>query len=390
MRILIVYNTAMEPHSISGVQRHFAGVVPHWIESGHTVDFLLARAAWPLWQTLFPDSKLISSDNWIPAPTNLANTWWCLPAYGWRSIPFHYARQVANYDLIYACAPFIYEILPALYLAHKCRAKLAVKAHHLVSFQPKRSGLRDALYLHSEKLCVRLLNRYADVILTGSTQVAAQYSELERRLNLSPRKAFPTGYGIDLNAVRPSWHVDKSFDAVVLGRVHAHKGVLDLPEAWEQVAKHRPGARLLVIGEGPHRSALMAEFEKRGLGPLVTCTGGISDIDKDQLIAQTRIGLSLSREEGWGLSITEFLAAGLPVVAMHLPIFDEVFPGQLDLTPLGDTQAFAERILWWLNHPDDAKQRGIDGRRFVERYDYKSVAEKEFELLSDAFKPKRS
>lgn len=382
MRILIVYNTAMEPWSISGVQRHFAGVVPHWIAAGHEVDFLVARAAWPLWSTLFPNSRLISSDNWIPAPRNLSQTWWCLPAYAWRCIPFHYARQAANYDLIYACAPFIYEVLPALYLARRNRARLAVKSHHLVAFQSRRSGFRDWLYLQTEKWCLRLLNRHANVLLSGSHAVAKQYADLERRLGLSPRQVIPTGYGIDLQSIRPHSSETKAFDAVVLGRVHRHKGVLDLPGIWKRVVQKRPQSRLLIIGEGPHRSEMEAQFHQLGLQSTVTVTGSVSDEKKDSLVARARIGLSVSREEGWGLSITEFLAAGLPVVAMYLPIFDEVFPDQLDTVPLGELDAFADRILWWLEHSKEATARGLQGRGFVERYDHKRVAETELKCLA--------
>jgi glycosyltransferase involved in cell wall biosynthesis len=94
--------------------------------------------------------------------------------------------------------------------------------------------------------------------------------------------------------------------------------------------------------------------------------------------------LSLSREEGWGLSVNEFLAAGLPVVAMEVPVFRSVFPGQLDLVPQKDIPATATRVLHWLEHPQEARQRGMAGREFVQRYDHRRVAADEIGILSAA------
>lgn len=384
MRILIVYNTAMEHRSISGVQRHFAGVVPHWIRGGHQVDFLIGRAAFPLWRSMFPDSHLISSDNFIGAPRTPSQAWLCLPAYAWRMFPFHYAREASGYDLYYACAPFIYEVYPALRLARKNKARLAVKAHHMVSGLDQRRSLFDRFYLQSEKWSLRLLNRYADVILAGAPPVAEQYRQLESAMGLSPRRVAPTGYGIDLDTIPLSIDHPKEFDAVLLGRLHPHKGIFDAPPIWKRVCAAKPDARLLIVGEGTHRSDLAAQFDQLGLSKNVLFTGAINDAEKNDLLARSRVGLSLSREEGWGLSITEFLAAGLPVVAMHLPIFDHVFPDQLDLVPPAAIEPCAERILWWTRQPEACRAAGIAGRKFVEQYDYRSVAERELEaLMSD-------
>jgi glycosyltransferase involved in cell wall biosynthesis len=118
---------------------------------------------------------------------------------------------------------------------------------------------------------------------------------------------------------------------------------------------------------------------------MVTFTGGINEARKNELLGQARIGLSLSFEEGWGLSINEFLGAGLPVVAYDLPIFAHVFPGQLDLVPLGDRAGAARKILDWLGDESRRREQGRRGREFVTRYDYREVARAELEALQNLF-----
>lgn len=393
MRILIVYNSTNDGRSVSGVHRHFAGVTADWIARGHTVDFLVARAGWPVFRRLYPRSRLISSDNFFDATGKLAQTWRNFPAFAWRMVTCHFTRLPERYDVVLACAQAIFEAYPAAVLARRQRAALAVKVHHVLATQRPGASFFDRLFLLTERWSIRLLNRRADAILCGTTMIADDFAAVERSVGLTPRQKTVVGYGLDLQTLRFQPDAPKPYDAVLLGRVHERKGVFDAPAVWRAVRERRPGARLLVIGEGPHREELQRQFAAAGLGPetgAVTFTGGIPDPEKDALVPQCRVGLSFSREEGWGLSVTECLAFGMPVVAMHLPIFDQVFSGQLDLVPQSDTARCVERIVYWLEHPDEARAQAERGRRFVERYDYREIAAAELRALEEAVAGKRA
>jgi glycosyltransferase involved in cell wall biosynthesis len=172
---------------------------------------------------------------------------------------------------------------------------------------------------------------------------------------------------------------------VHLGRLHEHKGVFHLAPLWKKVIEKKPNAKLLVIGEGPHRPRVEQMFAELGLAPTVKFTGGISEAEKDRLLGETKIGLSLSFEEGWGLSINEFLAAAIPVVAYALPIFDTVFPNQLYGVKVGDIDGAAANILRLLDRDAERKEVGQRGRSFVMQYDYRNVAKSELKLLEQLF-----
>ncbi len=198
VQILIVYNSALDARSVSGVQTYFAGVVEHWIAAGHRVDFLVARSAWPVFQSLYPRSQLISSDDLFDPNRYLGQTWRYLPAFAWRMLTARFTRLPAQYDVILACAQFIYEVGPARTLARRCRAALTVKIHHVLSNQRQPAGLFDRMHFLSERTTARWLNREADAILCGTALIAQDFNALESQLGLSPSKTFATGYGIDL------------------------------------------------------------------------------------------------------------------------------------------------------------------------------------------------
>ncbi|MHB8523330.1 MAG: glycosyltransferase family 4 protein [Limisphaerales bacterium] len=388
MRILIIHNTLNDSTSVSGVLKHYAFMAEEWNAAGHPTDFLVAEAGMPQLRQLAPHATLLSSDGFFNATGHLYQTWRYFPAYAWRMATAHWLRLPQRYDVVYASGQFIVEVYAAFVLAWRLKAKTAVKIQHVLDSQSKRQGLINRLFLWAEHLSVRWINRRARRVLCLTQVVARDYQNLERKLGLSPVEMHVVGCGVDLRSLAEARDRPKEFDVVFLGRMHEQKGVFDLPYVWQQVVARRPNARLLVIGEGAHRRRAEQRFAELGLSHSVTFTGGIPEPQKNELLARSRLGLSLSYEEGWGLSVTEYLATGLPVVAYALPVFEEIFPGQLVLVPPGDRAAAAVRIVELL--ADEARQRrlGEQGRAFARRYDYRAIAPLELAVLQSALEDK--
>ena len=384
MRILIVHNTLNDSKSINGVLRHYALMARAWIASGHPTDFVVARAGFPQVRDLAPGAGVISSDDWFDATRYLAQTWRYLPAYAWRMATAHWMRLPAKYDFVIASSPFPFEVYPAMVLARRTGGKLAVKIHHVLNAQKGRLGFFDRCYQRAEEQSCRWIHRHAAMVLCSVPGVAEDYRQLEIRLGLLPRATLPTGYGADLDQFGDPDDAPKEFDAVFLGRLHEHKGVLDLPDYWAEVVRQRPSARLLIIGTGPRREQMEELFRARDLASAVRFTGGICEAEKNRLLKSARLGISVSYEEGWGLSITEFMASGLPVVTYQLPVFDEVFPGQLERVSLGDWRSAAVRTLALLGNEAQRATLGQAGRVFIRNYDYREVARKELAALESA------
>ncbi|HVK58050.1 MAG TPA: glycosyltransferase family 4 protein, partial [Candidatus Kapabacteria bacterium] len=335
---------------------------------------------------LTPKSHLISSDNIFDATQYVAQTWRYFPAYGFRMLTPHFARVTERYDVVLASTQLIVEVYPALVIARQHKAKLVAKVHHVLAAQEKRVGAFDRLFLWSERKTTRWLSERGDLVICGTKFVESDYKKLESKLGLKHAPTAASGYGVDLAKMPDSSNASKNYDVVHLGRLHEHKGVFHLAPLWKKVVEKRPEAKLLVIGEGPHRPRVEQMFRDLGISENVRFTGGIPEGEKDKLISESKIGLSLSFEEGWGLSINEFLAAAIPVVAYALPIFDVVFPNQLYGVKVGDIDGAANSILRLLGADAERREVGQRGRQFVMQYDYRNVAKSEFALLENLFR----
>lgn len=385
MRILIVHNTLNDSRSLSGALRHFLYMAEEWTAAGHQTDFLAARCGFKTIGQLARSSRLVSSDNIFDATEYLTQTWRYFPAYGFRMVTPHFTRLPDRYDVVLASTQLIVEVYPALVIARRQRAKLVAKVHHVLAAQEKRVGAFDRLFLLSERKTTRWLSEHGDLVICGTKFVESDYKKLEDRLGLKHAPTAASGYGVDLAKMPDSSSARKNYDVVHLGRLHEHKGVFHLAPLWKKIIEKKPDAKLLVIGEGPHRSRVEQMFAELGIAQNVRFTGGIPEAEKDRLIGESKIGLSLSFEEGWGLSINEFLAAAIPVVAYALPIFDTVFPNQLYGVKVGDIDDAAAHILRLLDRDTERKEVGQRGRSFVMQYDFRNVAKSELKLLEELF-----
>ncbi|HEX8712922.1 MAG TPA: glycosyltransferase family 1 protein [Terracidiphilus sp.] len=91
------------------------------------------------------------------------------------------------------------------------------------------------------------------------------------------------------------------------GRLSVEKGI----ERLLPVLRANPGARLALIGDGPHRAALQQHFA----GMPVHMTGFLHGNELAEAFASSDIFVMPSETETLGLVVLEAMASGLPVVA---------------------------------------------------------------------------
>jgi phosphatidylinositol alpha-1,6-mannosyltransferase len=142
----------------------------------------------------------------------------------------------------------------------------------------------------------------------------------------------------------------------------------------ERLATEFPDLGYAIAGSGPTRAALSAEVERRGLKERVRFLGEVPDEDLPALYCTACLYLGLSRElplqvEGFGLSLVEASACGVPVVACRSGgIPDAVQDGVTGLlVEPGNVEAATQAVRQVLSDEDLARKLGAGGRQEVER-----------------------
>ena len=148
-----------------------------------------------------------------------------------------------------------------------------------------------------------------------------------------------------------------------VGRLDQQKAPLDFVRMAAVVRRSHPEARFLMVGDGELAGA--AAQEARRLGVDVLFTG--FRLDAPRIASTVDVFVVSSLYEGVGRSLTEALASGRPVVATNVDgVGDVVRPGSTGLlAPSRDPSALAACVSWMLDHPDEARRMGEQGRDFV-------------------------
>src|SRR6185503_8111171 len=128
---------------------------------------------------------------------------------------------------------------------------------------------------------------------------------------------------------------------LTVGSLTSQKAQSVLVDAWAQVARGRPDARLLIAGEGPLRADLERQIAALGLGEAVTLLGARRDAA--DLMEAADVFVLSSVREGLSITLLEAMRAGRPAVATRIGGNGEaIAEGETGLlVPMRDAEALA-------------------------------------------------
>jgi glycosyltransferase involved in cell wall biosynthesis len=172
-------------------------------------------------------------------------------------------------------------------------------------------------------------------------------------------------------------------DAFVVGFAGSLKpwhGTDVLLDAFARMKDHVPGARLLIVGEGPQGDALRTRAASLGIGRDVIFTGKVAHDEMPELLAAMDVAVAPYLEVPdfyfSPLKLYEYMASGLAVVASDAgEIAALVHDGQSGLVcPPGDVAALCSALLRLAQDAGLRARLGAAARREAERHTWSENA----------------
>lgn len=215
---------------------------------------------------------------------------------------------------------------------------------HAFSFKRDLPRVLHAGTVLAERLTCALAD--AIICLTDEdARAAAGLGISARRVTVIPNGIDPAPFA-DAPDLRGALGIDPHAPVVgMISRLVGGKDPLTFVRSAAQVGDRLPGARFLLIGDGPLRAAVEEEVRRLGVADRVILAGVRNDIPA--LLATIDVVVLTSRWEGLPLVVLEAMAAGRPIVCSRVRTLAEVVQdgvtGRL-VTP-GDAAGFAEAIV---------------------------------------------
>ena len=168
-----------------------------------------------------------------------------------------------------------------------------------------------------------------------------------------------------------------------IGRLQKYKGILDVCETFEKVSKKFPDLKLKIAGSGTFRAKLEKWIKKRNLDEKILLLGFISQDEKLRLLQHAFLLVQPSYKEGWGLTVIEANACGVPVVANNAPgLCDSVIDGKTGLLyKFGDVDDAAAKISELLENPQKYSELSSNCGTWAQKFKWQKASDETLDLL---------
>lgn len=148
-----------------------------------------------------------------------------------------------------------------------------------------------------------------------------------------------------------------------LGRLVFYKNIEVILKAFKIVLNNFPDAKLIIAGDGPHKTTLQELVKKFDMNNNIIFTGYV-DLDKKKiLLAESNALLFPSIIEGFGLVMLEAFQQKRTVVVSNIPPMSDIIENNktgLIVDP-HNVEKWAEAIMELINNPDKSEIMGKNG-----------------------------
>jgi glycosyltransferase involved in cell wall biosynthesis len=231
-----------------------------------------------------------------------------------------------------------------------------------------------------------LYQTVADAVLSPLTDRAIAISKPVHRYMVEGRKINPDKlvtffYGIPLDSFRASEpeviaqkraELGIAPDAPVVcsvGRLDTLKGQSYLIRAAAMVARSLPQVRFVIVGNGPDMAMLTELAREAGVSENVIFTGFRPDVA--DMVSMADVIALPSLSEGGPITLFEAMQMHKPVVGTPAGMMPEVIhEGETGfIVPVKSVETLAEKLLYLLENPEEARQMGEKGWEVCQQYD---------------------
>ena len=222
------------------------------------------------------------------------------------------------------------------------------------------------------------------VCISEAEKVSAEREHIanDNKLELIPN-------GIDVEAVKcavPKRRTDfgiadDAFVVGMIGRISPQKAPDIFIKSARLIHDNIKNSAFIIVGDGEEREDVECFARENDLNLIIT---GWTDKPYSYL-KMFDVAVLLSRWEGFGLAVVEYMAAEKNVVATRTDAIPTLIDDGVDglLVEVDNPEDVKEKVMWLYNHPNEAKaMRDKALQKVIKRYDISRVVDQHVEMFN--------
>jgi len=235
----------------------------------------------------------------------------------------------------------------------------------------------------------KFVYRQVERVLAWFTDAIICVSESEKQVALQNKvcrldKLHVISNGIDLSRACPETPKDTEFFTIgCAARLSEAKDPLLFSNVMRIVAGKESRARFVWVGDGELRDSFEKELEKDGIKDKTVITGWLDNPNEE--ISKFDLAVLLSKWEGFGLCLADYLANGKPIVALNSGGIGEIVNENVGiLLNTRNPEEIADAIL----SMRDLEKRKEFSLRCIDqstKYDVKNTSKETWELIETLY-----
>lgn len=247
-------------------------------------------------------------------------------------------------------------------------------------------GMKSKVYLLLEKLLAPSTDKIVCISEAERDSANREHVAKGDKLELIPN-------GIDIEAVRSALAKKRSNFGIaedaylvgMIGRLSAQKAPDVFIRAAKLIKERIPNAAFIIVGNGEMNDEVVSYAKENDLQLHIT---GWTD-EPYAYLKNFDVALLLSRWEGFGLAVVEYMAAEKNVVASRVDAIPTLIEDGIDglLVKVDSPEDASEKVLWLYEHPEEAaKMRAAALKKVYEKYSIERVAEQHVKMFEELCK----
>jgi len=264
-------------------------------------------------------------------------------------------------------------------------------------YLPSGSRPPYGVFLHGIEAWRRLTPAELDALARAQVRIANSAFTARRVRDVNPEvgpiDVCPLALAAEPSEPRMRAVRGEGKTVLIVGRMSVgerYKGHEQLIEAWPEVLRHEPDARLVVVGEGDDRPRLEQVARASRATASIEFAGFLARGELENRYRNADVFVMPSRNEGFGLVYLEAMAHRLPCIgSIHDASGEVIRDGHTGLLVDSDRpDAIASAVVSLLGDPERRRRMGEAGYlRWQQHFTYECFRSRVVALVSHALEP---